>query len=203
MKGRRPLEVEEVNRLIETAKDHRERALFGVCFWTGARVSEALALDLDDVIEPYRDTWRIRAGIEFRRQTTKGRRSGRQVHVHETLSAYLHRYIDATRGLEPGPLFLASGSGRRREDHRLSRRQATRLFTAAFGRADIHTFVGTQSGRKTFAQRLHDAGTGIEHIQDGLGHRDVRHTRRYFETDRRKAAAAVASLPAGPPLPSR
>jgi len=48
----------------EGLRSERDRALFGICLFTGCRVSEALALQTTD----------IRAGVlTFRKSTTKGK----------------------------------------------------------------------------------------------------------------------------------
>ncbi len=202
MKGRRPLTSEEVARLVGCARDARERALFAVCIWTGARISEAVALTLDDVVRVRNGVVEARSDLEFRRGITKGQREGRQVKLHDTVAAYVIRYVETERGTEIGPLFTASPSGRcKAEGNRLSVRHATRIFGAALARADIFDCVGTQSGRKTFAQRLYEGGTHLATIQENLGHADVRTTTRYFRVNRANCAAAVAALPPGPPLP--
>ncbi|MBW4635231.1 MAG: site-specific integrase [Iphinoe sp. HA4291-MV1] len=69
----------------------RDRALFGICLFTGCRVSEALALQTTD----------MKSGtITFRKSTTKGKLKTRVVDIQSGLADILAEYQPS-----PGPLF--------------------------------------------------------------------------------------------------
>ena len=68
------LTVEELRLLFtDGLLTERDRALFGICLFTGCRVSEALALQTTD----------IKSGtLTFRKSTTKGKLKTRVVDIH-------------------------------------------------------------------------------------------------------------------------
>jgi integrase/recombinase XerD len=71
----------------------RDRALFGICLFTGCRVSEALALQTTD----------IRAGVlTFRKSTTKGKLKTRVVDIQPGLAALLAEYQPSPGAMFPG-----------------------------------------------------------------------------------------------------
>lgn len=71
----------------------RDRALFGICFFTGCRVSEALALQTSD----------IKGGtLTFRKSTTKGKLKTRIVDIQPGLAAMLEEYQTKPGALFPG-----------------------------------------------------------------------------------------------------
>ncbi len=71
----------------------RDKALFGICLFTGCRVSEALALQTTD----------IKGGtLTFRMSTTKGKLKTRVVDVQPALAAMLEEYKPSSGALFPG-----------------------------------------------------------------------------------------------------
>ncbi len=74
----------------EGLRSPRDRALFGICLFTGCRVSEALALQTTD----------IRGGaLTFRKSTTKGKLKTRVVDIQPGLAALLAEYQPLKVGL--------------------------------------------------------------------------------------------------------
>ena len=61
----------------------RDRALFGICLFTGCRVSEALALQTTDIIG---------GTLTFRKSTTKGKLKPRVVDIQPDLAQLLAQY---------------------------------------------------------------------------------------------------------------
>ena len=185
MKGSRALEWPELAAVARELDNPRDRALFLMMVYTGARISEVLGLDVLDVRRP---NGSIRSQIVYRRRVTKGRRESRAVDLHPDAAGALVVYLD--RRLD-GPVFLSS----RRT--RLSRVQAWRILHAAFADAGLFDRVSPHSLRHSFAQSLADRGVPLAVVQELLGHADIRDTREYVEARERSAAAlsAVASLP--------
>lgn len=71
----------------------RDRALFGICLFTGCRVSEALAVQTTD----------IRSGVlTFRKSTTKRKLKTRVVDIQPGLAALLAEYQPSPGALFPG-----------------------------------------------------------------------------------------------------
>jgi integrase/recombinase XerD len=74
---------------IEGLPTNRDRALFGICLYTTARVNEACSLHTADV---YGADGRVRDRITFRRATTKGKQETRSVPVSPELRQLLEGY---------------------------------------------------------------------------------------------------------------
>ena len=77
----------------------RDRALFGICLFTGCRVSEALALQTTDIKG---------RTLTFRKSTTKGKLKTRIVDIQPGLTQLLDEY----QLLKPGALFPGSRENR-------------------------------------------------------------------------------------------
>ncbi len=152
----------------------RDRALFGICLFTGCRVSEALALHTTD----------IKGGaLTFRKSTTKGKLKTRVVDIQPGLTALLAEYQ-----IKPGPLFPGG-----RPSTVLTRFMADKLLKAACDRIDL-VGVSTHSFRRTALTQMANAGIPLRHIQEISGHNDLGTLQRYLEVtpdQRRKAVAAI------------
>ncbi len=86
------LTPDELRRLFtEGFTNPRDRALFGICLFTGCRVSEALALQTTDIIGET---------LTFRKSTTKGKLKTRVVDIQPGLATLLEVYQ-----IKGGPLF--------------------------------------------------------------------------------------------------
>ncbi|MEH2454298.1 tyrosine-type recombinase/integrase [Nostoc sp.] len=66
----------------------RDRALFGVCLYAGARINEACTTLKGDVISPRG----VRPKLIIRSYNTKGGRDTREIEIHPILKAYLEAY---------------------------------------------------------------------------------------------------------------
>jgi integrase/recombinase XerD len=85
----------ELRRLFtEGLRTPRDRALFGICLFTGCRVSEALALQTNDIKGET---------LTFRKSTTKGKLKTRVVDIQPGLAQLLADYQPPKEGaLFPG-----------------------------------------------------------------------------------------------------
>lgn len=153
----------------------RDRALFGICLFTGCRVSEALALQTTD----------IRGGtLTFRKSTTKGKLKTRVVDVQLGLATLLDQYQ-----LKPGALF----PGVRGLTEHLTRFAADKILRDACKRVGLEG-VSTHSFRRTALTMMSSAGIPLRHIQEISGHNDLGTLQRYLEVSpeqRRKAVAVI------------
>lgn len=167
------LPVEDVLRLLDNAGSSapaglRDRALLELLYSTGARISEAVSLDLDDVDRTGRTA--LLAG-----------KGGRQRLVPvgkpalEALDAYLVRARPALLVKGPGcPAIFLNSRGTR-----LSRQSAwTALKTAADG-AGVTTEVSPHVLRHSFATHLLEGGADVRVVQELLGHASVTTTQVY------------------------
>jgi integrase/recombinase XerD len=109
----------------------RDRALFGICLFTGCRVSEALALQTTD----------IKGGtLTFRKSTTKGKLKTRVVDIQPGLAQLLAEY----QPVKEGALF----PGMRGRSPTLTRFAADKVLRDACARVKLEG-VSTHSFRRT------------------------------------------------------
>lgn len=149
----------------------RDAALLELLYATGARISEVLALAVDDVAGPD-------GAVEFLRLLGKGDKE-RIVPVgsyaRAALDAYLVRArpVFAARGRGGPALFLGVRGGA------LSRQSAWLVIQAAAERAALDVEVSPHSLRHSFATHLLEGGADIRVVQELLGHASVATTQIY------------------------
>ncbi|WP_078344172.1 site-specific tyrosine recombinase XerD, partial [Mycobacteroides franklinii] len=168
------LTVEQVEALLAAAGggvgsasdgplDLRNRALLELLYSTGARISEAVGLDVDDVDVQARSALLWGKGGK-QRLVPVGRPAV------EALQAYLVRGRPdlARRGRGGVPaLFLNSRGGR------LSRQSAWQVLADAAERAQISAAVSPHTLRHSFATHLLEGGADVRVVQELLGHASV------------------------------
>lgn len=168
------ISVDEVDRLIaasalgDTPESLRDRALVEVLYGVGARVSEAVGLDVDDI-----DLDHGSARLFGKGSKTRVVPMGR--HACDAVTAYLVRArpVLASRGRGIPALFLGSRGGR------LTRQAAWAVLDAAAERAGIRGKVSPHTLRHSFATHLLDGGADIRVVQELLGHASVTTTQIY------------------------
>lgn len=174
------LTVEQVEALLAAAGggigsasdgplDLRNRALLELLYSTGARISEAVGLDVDDVDVQARSALLWGKGGK-QRLVPVGRPAV------EALQAYLVRGRPdlARRGRGGVPaLFLNSRGGR------LSRQSAWQVLADAAERAQISAAVSPHTLRHSFATHLLEGGADVRVVQELLGHASVTTTQIY------------------------
>jgi integrase/recombinase XerD len=170
------LSQEELRLLFEEGLvSPRDRALFGICLFTGCRVSEALALQTTD----------IKGGtITFRKATTKGKLKTRLVDVQPGLAALL----DAYQPKRPGNLFPGKVPGQG-----MTRFAADKILKRACDRVGF-VGVSTHSFRRTALTQMSSAGIPLRHIQEISGHHDLGTLQRYLEVSPAQRRAAVSVI---------
>jgi len=168
------ISLDEVERLLAaaaadpgTARGLRDRALLELLYGSGARISEAVGLDVDDLD--------LRDG--FARVAGKGGKA-RVVpigdYAREAVDAYLVRARPRLAGAGRGgpALFLNARGGR------LSRQGAWMVLRAAADRARLSE-VSPHTLRHSFATHLLDGGADVRVVQELLGHASVTTTQVY------------------------
>ena len=94
------LSSSEISRLFTTGlKTPRDRALFGICLYTGTRIAEASSLHTKDA---YSIDGSIRPRITIRKNTTKGKIETRSVPISSVLRDLLENYSSSKVYLFPG-----------------------------------------------------------------------------------------------------
>lgn len=165
------LSVEEVAALLdacptETASGLRDKALLEALYATGARVSEVLALSVDDVADA--------AGvIAVTGKGNKQRLVPLGSHAQAAIDAYLVRGRPALAKGKSHALFLNARGGQ------LSRQSAWAAIKAAAGRAGIDKEVSPHTLRHSFATHLLEGGADVRTVQELLGHSSVTTTQIY------------------------
>ncbi len=166
--------VDSVEALLEAAnlddqpRSLRDRALLELLYGTGARISEAVGLAVDDVA---RSTGTIRV-------TGKGSKQ-RVVPIGSYALAALDAYLVrgrpelAARGRGGGALFLNARGGR------LSRQSAWTILRTVADRAGITEDLSPHTLRHSFATHLLDGGADVRVVQELLGHASVTTTQVY------------------------
>ncbi len=169
--------VESVERLLQAASvgdtpmSLRDRALFEVLYGAGARISEAVGLDVDDLsLEPDGPaSVRLFGKGDKERVVPVGR------YAVDAVRAYLVRGRPAlaTHGRGTPALFLNQRGAR------LSRQSAWAALQAAAGRAGLSGHVSPHTFRHSFATHLLDGGADVRVVQELLGHASVTTTQIY------------------------
>jgi integrase/recombinase XerD len=146
----------------------RDRALLEVLYGTGARISEAVGLDVDDLD-------RAEGTVLLRGKGSKERIVPVGSYAREAAEAYLVRgrpeLSRAGRGTPA--LFLNARGGR------LSRQSAWAVLAKAADRAGVTAEVSPHTLRHSFATHLLDGGADVRVVQELLGHASVTTTQVY------------------------
>ncbi|WP_372699337.1 site-specific tyrosine recombinase XerD [Arthrobacter sp. JSM 101049] len=172
------ISIAEVTALLEsvptdTPPGLRDRALLEFLYSTGARISEAVGLDVDDL-----HLKRPADGPAVVRLFGKGSKE-RVVplgsYAAEALEAYLVRGRPgmAAKGQGTPGLFLNRRGGR------LSRQSAWSVLKAAADRSGIGKDVSPHTLRHSFATHLLEGGADVRVVQELLGHASVTTTQVY------------------------
>ena len=180
----RALTLADTESLLETEDEghlpDRERALFELLYATGLRVSEAAALDVEDVDLASR----------MLRAQGKGRKE-RIVPFGETAEDALRAWLPvraelrkgspspspAGRGSDGEPLFVNSRGGR------LTTRSMSRVLKRRLRAAGLPAQVSPHALRHTFATHLLQSGADLRAIQELLGHASLSTTQKYTHLD--------------------
>jgi integrase/recombinase XerD len=181
--------VDDVERLLEAAGFDqtplalRDRALLEVLYGTGARISEAVGLDIDDLD-------RSASAVVLRGKGGKQRMVPVGSYALRAVEAYLVRARPALAAGGRGTprLFLNARGGP------LSRQSAWAILRVAADRAGLAAAVSPHTLRHSFATHLLDGGADVRVVQELLGHASVTTTQVYtlITVDRLREVYATA-----------
>ncbi|WP_431071849.1 site-specific tyrosine recombinase XerD [Microbacterium phyllosphaerae] len=166
------LTIDQVERLLgapsaEEPIGIRDRALLELLYATGARVSEAVGLDVDDLA--HGDVLRLRGKGSKERIVPIGS------FARAAVDAYLTRVRPglAAKGRASARLFLGARGAP------LSRQSAWLVIRAAAEQAQITVEVSPHTLRHSFATHLLQGGADVRVVQELLGHASVATTQIY------------------------
>jgi integrase/recombinase XerD len=146
----------------------RDRALLELLYSTGARISEAVGLDLDDIDLDTRSVLLAGKGGK-QRIVPVGRPAVAAVDAYRVRA----RPGLAAKGRGTPALFLNARGGR------LSRQSAWQVLRDAAGRAGVTEPVSPHTMRHSFATHLLEGGADVRVVQELLGHASVTTTQVY------------------------
>jgi integrase/recombinase XerD len=159
----------------------RDRALFGVCLWTSARINEACTLRSLDV---FSTSGVLHEEVTIRWYNTKGRLNTRQIPMTASLVELLLAYgYPKTEYLFPG----RHGRGH------INPQSASHILQDACQRVGL-SGVSTHSFRRSTITAMHRAGVGLKTIQSISGHASLRNLERYSVVDDRAKRDAISTL---------
>lgn len=168
------LPLADVEAILETAGagdtllSLRDRALLEVLYGTGARISEAVGLDVDD-LDLVDGTVLLRGKGGKERIVPVGQ------YARDSVAAYLTRSRPelVSRGNGVPALFLNAQGGR------LSRQSAWTVLVRTAERAGVTRDVSPHTLRHSFATHLLEGGADVRVVQELLGHASVTTTQIY------------------------
>ena len=151
----------------------RDRALLEFLYATGTRISEALSLSVDDVLDDQNhagDTIRVTGKGSKQRIVPMGS------YARLAVDAYLTRsrptLIARAKSFTPALFVGARGGALRRQNAWLILQEAAR-------RADVEGLVSPHTLRHSFATHVLQGGADIRVVQELLGHASVSTTQIY------------------------
>jgi integrase/recombinase XerD len=170
------LTIEQVESLLAATDGEeldrvRDKALLELLYATGARVSEAVGLNVDDLIGDEGTTEVVRLFGKGGKQRIVPVGS----YARAALDAYLVRArpVLSARGRSTPALFLGMRGAR------LSRQSAWLVIRSAGERARLDLELSPHSMRHSFATHLLQGGADVRVVQELLGHASVATTQIY------------------------
>lgn len=169
----RPLARENAVKLVETVSiltdenwlGHRDEAVFMLLYGCGLRISECLALKIDDVI-----------GKNELRIVGKGNKT-RLVPMLNIIHAKIAKYVQECPHEIKTTLFLGEKGGP------LSPRIVQRQIEKMRGALGLNSNATPHALRHSFATHLLAGGCDLRSIQELLGHASLSTTQKYLEVD--------------------
>ena len=171
------ISIDEVERLLEACAGDdplrlRDRALLELLYATGARVSEAVDLAVDDVLG---DDGAVAEAVRLFGKGRKQRLVPLGRYAREALEAYLVRArpLLARQGGSTPALFLGARGAA------LSRQSVWLVMRDAAARASLTAELSPHTLRHSFATHLLEGGADVRVVQELLGHASVATTQLY------------------------
>lgn len=173
--------VEDMERLLGAVSvdaddpvQLRDKALLELLYATGARISEAVGLSVDDVTTLSDGDGELSV-VKVTGKGNKQRIVPLGSFARAAIDAYLVRArpVFAARGPSTPALFLGARGAR------LSRQSAWLVIQAAAAAADLEAHVSPHTFRHSFATHLLEGGADVRVVQELLGHASVATTQIY------------------------
>ncbi|MFA5422822.1 MAG: tyrosine recombinase XerC [Phycisphaerae bacterium] len=175
------LEYEEVKRLIETPPMNnwlgaRDRAIMEVLYSTGIRVSELVALNMDD-IDFLGEVIHVR-GKGKKERITPISSSALQIIQH--YMEYRNKRAQSNQNFDPKVLFV------NKHGKRLSTRSVRRKMDKYLKMAGLDPAISPHTLRHSFATHMLNNGADLRSVQELLGHQSLSTTQIYTHLTTKK-----------------
>lgn len=166
----------EIHRMLGVTKNVKHRLMLALAYGAGLRVSEVVALKVQDIDF-------IEMTIHIKQ--AKGRK--------DRISVLPEKLVDDLRRVATGKpgsahLFASERGGM------LTTRTAQKVFEYALVRAGINKLATFHSLRHSFATHLLENGVDIRYVQVLLGHDNIRTTQRYTQVTNPKLKSIRSPL---------
>lgn len=172
--------VDHIFRMLDnmpgrTAAELRDKALLEFLYATGARISESVGLDVDDVLFHSTQEPDQPALVRLFGKGSKERIVPLGSHAVSAIDKWLVRGRPALaqKGKGSAALFLNQRGGR------LSRQSAWTVINTAADKAGIGDKISPHTLRHSFATHLLNGGADVRVVQELLGHSSVTTTQVY------------------------
>ena len=152
------------------------RAVFGICLFTGCRISEALSLRGEDIVN---------GSILFRKENTKGKNKAREIAINPTLQGYLAGADLPTSGY----LFPSKNNA----DKPMGSQSADEMLNKYCDMLGIQG-ASTHSFRRTALTMMCNAGVPLSVIQNISGHASLDMLSRYLGVSPQQKQNAIAAI---------
>lgn len=170
------LSGEELQRFFAVIRNAKHKAMFMTAYSAGLRVSELVALHVDD-IDSKRMVIRVRHG-----KGEKERYAKLSPHLLSVLRSYY-------RTNKPQGLLFPSQSGTA-----MNRDMVNAIIKYLRRRAGLSKPVSSHTFRHSYATHMLDAGADLRTIQVLLGHQNIKSTAIYMHVSQAKIDAAPSPL---------
>jgi integrase/recombinase XerC len=171
------LDIQQVSALLEapdisTLAGARDKAILETIYSSGLRISELVALNIEDLDE-FSEALRIRGKGKKERLVPLGNKAA------QAIANYLHRR-DGSASSRHGAIFV------NKSGHRLSDRSIRRKLVRYLQIAGIDAHVSPHTLRHSFATHMLNAGADLRSVQEILGHASLSTTQIYTHLTTRR-----------------
>jgi site-specific recombinase XerD len=165
----------------------RDRALVGVLFFAGARISAALGITPRDL---------YREGREYRIRLLEKGGDDRSLPLHHQARELLDQYTEAagSAARPDAPIFRAAARDGRLTERPLQARHAWRMIQRRARAADIASHAGCHTFRASAITLMRQRGATLEMMQRFAGHKQPKTTLLYDRTERDVPEAEVERI---------
>jgi integrase/recombinase XerD len=160
------LSRKEILKLIQVIKNPKHKTLISLAYGAGLRVSEVVKLRICDV--------NLSDKTLHIRQSKGGR--DRITILPQQMTPFL---MELAGNRDKNSYLFPSNQG-----GKLTSRSAQKVFKNALNAAGLKKAATFHSLRHSFATHLLENGTNLRHIQELLGHKDIKTTERYTHVSR-------------------